>query len=135
MDCERLTPYLRRRCLALKASDRAALVRIMTESLTPSLRTEDQVKARLAQMGETMAALTGLEITRRCRRTEYMRARTIFAFTARQEGFTQESIGEYLGLDHSTIHNMEKRMGDAFDVPTCWPDYIELYNLFTTAIL
>lgn len=135
MDNERLTPYLRRRCLDLKVEDRVALVRIMTESLTQSVRTENQVNERLAQMGRTMAALTGLEITHRCRRTEYMRARTIFAFTARQEGITQQNIGDYLGLNHSTIHNMEKKMCDVFDVPSCWPDYIELYNLFTTAIL
>lgn len=135
MDNERLTPYLRRRCLDLKVEDRVALVRIMTESLTQSVRTENQVNERLAQMGRTMAALTGLEITRRCRKAEYMRARTIFAFAARQEGITQQNIGDYLGLNHSTIHNMEKKMCDVFDVPACWPDYIELYNLFTTAIL
>lgn len=49
MDCERLTPYLRRRCLALKVSDRVALVMIMTESLTPSLRTEDQAEGKTTE--------------------------------------------------------------------------------------
>lgn len=135
MDNARLTPYLRRRCLELPVSDRVALVGIMTESLTPSIRTEDQVERRLLQMRNTMQVLTGLDVTLRSRKSEYMRCRTIFAFTCRQEGLTQESIGKFLGLDHSTIHHLERRMADVFEVPSCWKDYIELYNLFTNAIL
>lgn len=135
MDGERLTPYLRRRCLALRLADRVALEGIIRESLTPSLRTEDKTLARLEVLSETMCAIGGLEVRQRTRKADYVRARTIFAFVARQEGISQNTIGNFLGIDHSTIHYLEVKMADVFKTPTAWGDYIELYNQFTSAIL
>ena len=132
MDNKRLTPYLRRRCLALRAADRVALLSILRESLTASPRTETE---RLDSMAAAMASLTGLDIRRRVRQAEYVRARTIFAFTARQEGFAQLHIARFLGVNHATIHYMEKRMVDVFSLPEVYADYINLYNQFTNEIL
>lgn len=135
MDGERLTPYLRRRCLALRVMDRVALEAIIRESLTPSQRTEDKAVLRLECLAEAMCAINGIEVRQRTRKMEYVKARTIFAFVARQEGFSQTTIGDFLGINHSTIHYLEAKMGDAFKVPESWRDYIELYNQFTSAIL
>lgn len=135
MDSERLTPYLRRRCLALRIEDRVALLGALRESLTGSARTEADKATRLEHMVEVMEQLTGLELRRRTRMPDYVRARTVFAFTARQEGFSQKVTGAFLGQDHSTVVASEKRMRSAFAVPAMYADYINLYNDFTNAIL
>ena len=61
--------------------------------------------------------------------------RTVFAFAARQEAFTQSEVAGWLGLDHSTVHYLERRMAEALDYPTGFADYIELYNTYTSRII
>ena len=133
MDNERLTPYLRRRCLALRPEDRVALISVLRESLTESPRTKQE--ERLEVMAAALDALTGLDVRRRSRRPEYVRARTIFSFAARQEGFSQMAVARFIHQDHATIHYNEERMAFALENPAAFDDYIELYNLFTSAIL
>ena len=135
MDSERLTPYLRRRVLALRTEDRVALLGVLRESLTDSPRTERDRGHRMAELARVMARLTGLEVCTRTRRRDYVRARDVFAFTARQEGISQKAVWAFLGLDHSSVYRCEARMKAAFLVPATWGDYLELYNKFTEAIL
>lgn len=130
MDKQRLTPELRRQVLRLPAGDRVALMGAIRESLLPSDRL-----GRLEALGEVMNALTGLEIRHASRRADYVRARTVFAFAARQEAFTQSEVAGWLGLDHSTVHYLERRMAEALDYPTGFADYIELYNTYTSRII
>lgn len=135
MDSERLTPYLRRRCLALCIEDRVALLGALRESLTQSERTEKDARRRMQILARAMKGLTGLEVCLRTRNRDYVRARDVFAFTARQEGITQKAVGEFLGLDHSTVNRCEFRMKTAFTLPAIYEDYLSLYNKFTNAIL
>ncbi len=135
MDSERLTPYLRRRVLALRTEDRVALLGVLRESLTDSPRTERDRGHRMAELARVMERLTGLEVCTRTRRRDYVRARDVFAFTARQEGISQKAVGAFLGLDHSSVNRCEARMKTAFSVPAAWGDYVSLYNKFTEAIL
>lgn len=130
MDKQRLTPELRRQVLRLPAGDRVALMGALRESLLPENRV-----GRLDAMGEAMTALTGLEIRHASRRPDYVRARTIFAFAARQEDFSQLAVAKWLGLDHSSVHYLERRMADALEYPAVFADYIALYNKFTSVIL
>lgn len=132
MDNERLTPYLRRRCLALNVEDRVALLRSLQESLTDSARTDTD---RLDRLGEAMEGLTGFDVRTRTRLAEYVRARVVYAFTARMEGFSQMAVAKWLGLDHSTVHHLERRMNDALSMPSAFKDYVGLYNQFTSVIL
>ena len=90
---------------------------------------------RLNRLAEVMQLVSGLDVRVRSRKTELVRARVVFVFVARAEGFTQSAIGNFLKLDHSTICCIEKKMRDALSLPAAYQDYIALYNQFTTAIL
>lgn len=126
MDEGRLTPYLRRRVLALTPGDRATLMREIGESLgDPSYR---NTAARFGRMAELMGTITGVDVRRRTRRSDVVRARSVLAFVAVTEGFSQIAVSRYLGFDHSTISVMVKKMGDAMNYPAMYQDYISLYN-------
>ena len=133
MEVERLTPYLRRRVMRLPIEERVVLHREILQSLeSPELV---QTDVRLTRLAEVMQAVSGLEVRERCRQADLVRARVVFIFVARAEGFSQCTIGRFLDLNHSTVCYMEKRMRDALSMPVAFQDYIALYNQFTTAIL
>lgn len=94
-----------------------------------------QTDARLLRLAEVMQSVAGLDVRQRTRQSDFIRARVVFIFVARAEGFSQCTIGHFLDLNHSTVCYMEKRMRDALSVPVAFQDYIALYNQFTTAIL
>lgn len=130
MDSERLTPYLRHRCLNLRVGDRVALVRALQASLAKAAK-----ENRLEDLARTMRKISGVDIRERCRRSDYVRARTVFSFVAIREGFAQNTVARFLGLNHATVHYQDKRMTRAFQFPAKWTDHIQLYNQFTTEIL
>ena len=119
--------------MRLPVYERVVLHREILKSLeSPELV---QTDVRLNHLAEVMQSLTGLDVRVRCRKTELVRARVVFVFVARAEGFTQSAIGDFLKLDHSTVCCIEKKMRDALSFPAAYRDYIALYNQFTTAIL
>ncbi len=133
MDVERLTPYLRRRVMHLSVEDRIILHReILTSIEHPDFV---QTDVRLKRLADIMQVVSGCDVKNKTRQADTIRARVIFVFVSRAEGFSQCAIGAFLGLDHSTISYMEKKMRDALDMPVAYQDYIALYNQFTNAIL
>lgn len=133
MDVERLTPYLRRRVMRLPVEERVVLHREILASLeSPELV---QTDARLSRLAEVMEAVSGCDVKEKTRQAEFIRARVVFIFVARAEGFSQCAIGAFLSMNHSTICYMEKKMRDALAMPVAFQDYIALYNQFITAIL
>ena len=133
MEVERLTPYLRRRVMRLPVEERVVLHREILQSLeSPELV---QTDVRLNRLAEVMQSVAGLDVRERRRQSDLVRARVVFVFVARAEGFSQCTIGRFLDLNHSTVCYMEKRMRDALALPVAFQDYIALYNQFTTAIL
>ena len=132
MDVEHLTPYLRRRVLKLSIEDRLALRHEIDRSLSEPL--SDRL-ARLSSMVEVMKETSELDVLERNRRADYVRARVVLCFVAKQEGFSQHEVGKALGLNHSTVCYHEKVMDKALSLPGQYADYINLYNKFTNAIL
>lgn len=130
---ERLTPYLRRRVMRLSVEDRVILHREILRSLESPAAV--QTDTRLSRLAEVMEGLTGCDVRKRSRRADIIRARCVFVFVSRAEGFSQCDIGFFLGLDHSSVCYLEKKMGDVLALPVAYQDYIALYNQFTTAIL
>lgn len=119
--------------MRLPVYERVVLHREILKSLeSPELV---QTDVRLNRLAEDMQSLTGLDVRERSRKTDIVRARVVFVFVARAEGFSQATIGNFLGLDHSTVCCIEKKMRDALSFPAAYRDYIALYNQFTTAIL
>lgn len=127
---DRLTPWLRRRTLALPLADRLALIEALRGSIVAGYETRDQ---RLHQLAAKMQAISGQDV-RTNRKPAAVNARYVFSLIATQEGFTQSEIGRFLGRDHSTVHYMLGQMGRAFELPHQYPDTIALYNQFVNAI-
>lgn len=119
--------------MRLPVEERVVLHREILQSLeSPELV---QTDVRLNRLAEVMQSVAGLDVRERTRRSDFIRARVVFVFVARAEGFSQCAIGRFLDLNHSTVCYMEKRMRDALALPVAFQDYIALYNQFTTAIL
>lgn len=129
---ERLTPYLRRRVLDLPLVDRLALseaIRVSLQDPTPD-RSE-----RLAYLADRMAEASGIDVRTtldRTQRTAWVRA--IFCFVARREGFPQMEIGAFIHRDHSSVCNAERRVNEAFALPSIYRAEIKLYNKFVESL-
>ena len=133
MEERRLTPYLRRRVLALPVEDRIALNHAISESLRPDAPDGTGDK-RLEALRSEMEAIAGVDLLDRCRDREHTEPRIVFAFVCRREGFSQSEIARFLGVDHSTVCYWERRMGEAFAFPRPYSDLMEIYNQFVNNI-
>ena len=132
MDVEHLTPYLRRRVLKLSAEDRLTLRHDIDSSLREPT---DNRTARLSKLCQVMQETSGIDLRKRDRHADTVRARIVLCFVARLEGFSLHEVGDALGLNHSTVCYHEKAMRKALNCPAMYPGYVELYNKFTNAIL
>lgn len=130
MDKKKLTPYLRRRCLDLDISERLALIRAIQGSLV----TSDQ-HDWLEEKERILRGICGLDIRNPRRQKAYVAARCVFSFCAKMQGISQNTIGDFLGQNHASVHYQQKKMADAFEMPAQYPDYIALYNQFSSVIL
>lgn len=133
MDAEQLTPYLRRRVMRLSVADRTVLAGEIAQSLqSPEVTSAEQ---RIRALATVLNGLTGKDVLEKTRRAEIVEARMVLCYVCRMEGFSQHAIGEVLGLDHSTIHYLEKKMLVAFEYPRQYEGAVTLYNKLTNAIL
>ena len=128
-----LSTYIRQKILTLPASERAELISVLQRSLTAPVPVEKR-GARLEHLADVMQGVTGVDPRRQCRKTEYIVARAAFVTIARREGFSQRTIGDFLGLNHSSVCCVERTMRVAFEHPRWYKQFIETYNKFTEAI-
>lgn len=128
--------YIRQKLLTLPATERAELISILQHSLTDVGRptTDEQKVARMQHLSAVMTAVTGVDPRKQCRKTEYLVARAAFVTVARREGVSQTAIGDFLGLNHSSVCCVERTMRDAFEHPRWYPQFIETYNKFIEAL-
>ena len=127
---ERLTPYLRRQVLNLPPQDRIALA----QAINATFHGTPTPAERLEYLADKMCAASGLQIRERTNARRFVTARWLFAFVARREGYPQEVIGAFLGLDHSSICHGEKRVSEMFALPEMYKHEIELYNKFIESL-
>ena len=127
---KRLTPYLLRRALDLPLADKAALIGQLRASITLP---EDPAE-RLRYLSDKMQQVAGVSIADGARTRKMLAARNIFVFVARQEGFTQERIGAFIGRDHSTVCLSERMMRRAFAFPRAYYEEIKLYNRYVESL-
>lgn len=127
---ERLTPYLRRQVLNLPPQDRIALV----QAIQATFNGVPTPAERLEYLADKMNAAAGLEIRERTNARAFATARWLFAFVARREGYPQAVIGNFLGLDHSSICHGEKRVSEMFAYPEAYGKELELYNKYIESL-
>lgn len=124
---KRLTPALRRRVLELPLADRLALAQEIRHSCAePTTPAE-----RLGYLADKMREVSGLDPRRITSRSQAaVWPLYLFIFVARREGFTQNAIGHTIGRDHSSISAAERRVSDAFKMPSAYAAELKLYNKY-----
>lgn len=99
-----------RQCMALSADERAALAKILADSL------DDARKHNAAERYKTLliaaTSLLGRGIDTKCRDTNCCIGRMLIAYKMRQEGFSLTQIGIVMGRDHATILHYQRKMED-----------------------
>lgn len=123
-----LTDSLRDRCLALSATDRAALA----QQLLCSLGDCDAIRRPVDEMEVLRRAAVEtlhVDVRTRDRHQPIPQYKAAFILLARQRlPVTQSEVGRFLGLNHSTVVFHEKRMQDALNVPGMDPDLVLCYD-------
>lgn len=132
MEVARLTARLRRTVLSLPPQERLSLQEDILASLSPDRRVGT---ARMEDLREAMRRVSGTDVLEVTRLRINVEARTVFAYVARVEGFSQCDVARFLQKNHSTIWNMEKTMASAFAHPQSYPTLITLYNEYVNAIV
>ena len=87
--------------MRLPVYERVVLHREILKSLESPERVQTDV--RLNRLAEVMQSVSGLDVRERSRKTDIVRARVVFVFVARAEGFTQSAIANFLKLDCSKL--------------------------------
>lgn len=125
----RLTHLARQRIKEYPKDDLIILLHDILDCLSERSRLHPQ--HRMEAMAAVIHSLTGIDLTSHTARTgAAVRARSVFCFVARREGFTAQAIGEFIGRHHSSVYYAENHMAEALTMPTAYEDYIELYNRF-----
>ena len=127
-----LTPSLRDRCLALSATDRAALAQDLICSLGDCgeiRRPKDQMDAFRREVQEQ----TGVDVRTRDRHAPLPAYKAAFILLCRQRlPVTQTEVSRYLGLNHATVVFHERRMQDALQCPSRDIQLVECYEKLST---
>lgn len=123
-----LTEYLRRRCLALQAEDRADLAGMLLQSLEGEPRTDKA--GTLAAIRQAVLDAYGVDIlVDRSRRFPVPECKVIAAALALDLlPVSQSEVARWMGVRPCTINYYAARMHDALAVPGSDPGLIEKYK-------
>ena len=127
-----LTNDLLQNLLALPRKDRETICR----KLGASLADPRSVRAvyGLDEMVAAMQRLTGLDPKARTRERSVVRSRTVLCYVCHEKGLSLQETARFFGLNHCTVIYANRKMASALNIPTLYPDYIQLYNQFKKAI-
>ena len=115
---------------ALSPQEKAALREALGIPVTQVLA--EKKKEHAEEYIAKMNAIIGGDVRSNNRKTIFVYARSILAYTLRKENYTYQEIGQYLGgKNHATIINNCNLMQDALTFPRQYADLIHIYNKFT----
>ena len=127
-----LTDELKDAVLALPIEERMELVGLLNRSIfSEKYDTQLEIMDRGASV---IQDLFGINVKARNRLADVVDARTMFCYNMRQRGMYYRVIGDYLGLDHSTVMYYCGRMSDAFELPKVYQSLIRKYEKFNDSL-
>lgn len=128
----RLTEYLKRRCQALSAEDRAALAGQLIQSLDadPPMN----VREVLEGMRKGIQEQYKIDVLDRCRMQPGPYLRAVFSHLALERlPISQSDMARYLGIRPCSVNYYERMVRDALNTPASNPPLIGIYqNLIQT---
>lgn len=77
-----------------------------------------------------MSEIVGQDILVRTRSTLLVWARNLVAYQLRQEGYTVETVGACIGLDHSTVTHCQGRVRDMLSHPRLYARETRIWQEF-----
>lgn len=78
-----------------------------------------------------MSALVGRDILERSREREMVWARNMVCYRLVLDGYSQNMIGKFIGLNHATVCYAKKQVGNMLDRPSMYPKETKLWEKFT----
>lgn len=122
-----LTEYLRRRCLALQAEDRADLAGMLLQSLEGEPRTDKA--GTLAAIRKAVLDAYGVDILQRSRRQPGADCRMIAAALAQDLlPITQSEVARWLGVQPCMATYYGKKIREALETPASNPRLLAEYK-------
>ena len=123
----RLTEYLRRRCLALQAEDRADLAGMLLQSLEGEPRTDKA--GTLAAIRQAVLDAYGVDILLRGRSQPGADCKMIAAALALDLlPITQSEVARWMGVKPCTANYYERRVREALETPASNPRLLAEYK-------
>ena len=89
---------------------------------------EKKASDRWSELREVLREVTDEDIAERSRRRTTLNARWCAVTQMRLDGYTGMEIERATGWDHSTLANIDARVGDALDYPKQYPDFVAVWN-------
>lgn len=123
----RLTDYLRRRCTALSAQDRAALAGQLLHSLDAD--PPKDCDKELARMRQVVLDEYQVDVLDRCRMQPGPYLRAAMAHLALQRlPLSQSDMARWMGIRPCSVNYYEKTIRDALAVPGSNPALVSIYK-------
>lgn len=108
---------LEQRCLSLSRLEKERLINMLMNSLE-----FNSIGKTLDEIHEAVVTVLGYEFIVPDRQTQYQIGRTIFAYYASVNGYSEAKIGEYMQRNHSTVHHALQKM-------KAWRELPHIYNV------
>lgn len=122
-----LTEYLRRRCLALQAEDRADLAGMLLQSLEGEPRTDKA--GTLAAIRKAVLDAYGVDILQQGRSQPGADCKMIAAVLALDLlPITQSEVARWMGVTPGTANYYERRVREALETPASNPRLLAEYK-------
>ena len=81
-------------------------------------------------MCSRMQEIAKVDVRKRTKLAEVVWPRHIVQYCLRGEGFSYSGIGRYFGMTPATVMHNCKRVEDMQDLPTQYPNEMEIFNKF-----
>lgn len=102
---------------------------LLTTRFAPlTVTREKKASDRWDELREVLREVTDEDIAERSRRQPVLNARYAAVTQMRLDGYTGMEIQRATGWDHSTLANIDARVGDALDYPTQYPDFVAVWT-------
>ena len=124
---ERLTEYMRRRCLALNANDRADLAGMLLQSLEGESRIDKD--GTLAAIRQAVLDAYGVDILKRGRSQPGADCKMVAAALALHLlPISQSEVARWMGVKPCTVNYYNRQVREALDMPVTNPRLIAEYK-------
>jgi len=77
-----------------------------------------------------MSGLLGRDILERCRERMLVWARYMVCYQLILDGYSQENIGKWMKMDHSTVCHGKRQVANMLEMPSMYPEEIGLWKKF-----